>query len=76
MDTESPDGAKTFLHQFLAAKDRTIELPPPAVGRRFSSARLHSNGHKVAIQQSPSGVRLTLDPADKWDDVDTIVVLE
>lgn len=74
--TESADGSKTFLHQFIAAKDRTIELPPPADGRRFTSARLQSNGHKIGVQQSPAGVRLTLDPADKWDDVDTIVVLE
>jgi hypothetical protein len=74
--TESPDGKKTFLHLFLPPKDRSFQLPVPADGRRFSSARLLDNGRKVSLLQTDAGVRLTLDPADHWDDVDTIIVLE
>jgi len=74
--TESPDGKKTFLHLFLPPKDRSLQLPVPADGRRFSSAKLLDSGHKVSLLQTDTGVRLTLDPADHWDDVDTIIVLE
>lgn len=74
--TESPDGHTTFLHQFRPQRERVLELPPPADARRFASARLLSNGNAIALQQSASGVRLTLGSADTWDDVDTIVVLE
>jgi hypothetical protein len=74
--TESPDGKKTFVHVFLPAKERSFQLPVPADGRRFSSARLLDHGRKVSLLQTDAGVRLTLDPADHWDDVDTIIVLE
>jgi len=74
--TESPDGKKTFLHLFLPPKDRSFQLPVPADGRRFSSARLLDDGRKVSLLQTDTGVRLTLDPADHWDDVDTIIALE
>ena len=74
--TESPDGKRTFLHLFLPPKDRSLQLPAPADGRRFSSARLLDSGHKVSLLQTDTAVELTLDPADHWDDVDTIFVLE
>lgn len=74
--TESLDGRRTFLHQFIPPRDRTLQLPPPADGRRFSKARLMSNGRRVALKQGPEGVQLTLGSADRWDDVDTILVLE
>ena len=74
--TESPDGKQTFLHLFLPPKDRRFQLPVPADGRRFSSARLLDSGRKISLLQTDTGVRLTLDPADHWDDVDTIIVLE
>jgi hypothetical protein len=37
---------------------------------------LLDTGRKVEVMQTGAGVRLTLDPADKWHDVDTIIVLE
>jgi hypothetical protein len=74
--TESPDGKKTFVHVFLPPKERSFQLPVPADGRRFSSAQLLDNGRKVSLLQTDAGVRLTLDPADHWDEVDTTIVLE
>lgn len=74
--TESPDGLTTYLHRFAPPKDSSIVLPPPQDGRRFTSARLWANRHRVALEQSASGVRLTLGPKDRWDDVDTILVLQ
>lgn len=74
--TESPDGRTTYLHRFVPAQDRSIVLPPPQDGRTFTRARLWENRRKVALEQSPTGVRLTLGPKDSWDDVDTIFILE
>ena len=74
--TQSPDGKKTFLHLFLPPKGRSVQLPAPADGRRFSSASLLGSGNKVSLSQTETEVVLTLGQADHWDDVDTIIVLE
>ncbi|MCX6924425.1 MAG: alpha-L-fucosidase [Verrucomicrobia bacterium] len=74
--TESSDGKRTFVHLFLPPRERSFQLPAPADGRRFSSARLLDSGRKVSLLQTDTAVGLTLDPADHWDDVDTIAVLE
>lgn len=74
--TESPDGAVTYLHVFLPPRERSLELPVPADGRRFSTARMFDSGREVSVLQTDSGVRLTLPPEDDWHDVDTILVLE
>ena len=74
--TESIDGKKTFVHQFLPPKTQKLELPAPADGRKFSSARLLVNNHKVDLQQTENAVILTLNKGDRWDDVDTIIELK
>ncbi|MEI6679172.1 MAG: alpha-L-fucosidase [Mariniphaga sp.] len=74
--TESIDGKKTFVHQFLPPKTQKLELPAPADGRKFSSARLLVNNHKVDLQQTENAVILTLNKSDQWDDVDTIIELK
>ena len=74
--TESLDGKKTFLHLFLPPKANRLELAAPADKRRFSSARLFSNNHKIDLQQTDSAVYLTLRSTDRWDDLDTIIILE
>ena len=67
---------KTYLHQFMAPRTRELELPAPADGRKFSSARLLVTGHKVDLQQTDHSVKLTLPSRDQWDNVDTIIVLQ
>jgi hypothetical protein len=74
--TESVDGKKTYLHLFLPPKTNVIELPPPADGRKFTSAKLLSNNHPVKVNQTAKGVTLTVGKSDRWDDVDTIIVLQ
>ena len=74
--TESPDGKKTYLHQFLPPKTQELELPAPADGRKFSAAHLLGSHHKVDLQQTANAVKLTLRRRDRWDAVDTIIVLE
>ena len=74
--TESRDGKKTYLHVFPPPKDHVLKLPSPADGRRFSTARLLTGVGQVALLQTATALQLTLGPADRWDDVDTIIVLE
>jgi len=74
--TESVDGKKTYLHLFLPPKTNVIDLPPPADGRKFTSAKLLSNNHPVKVHQTAEGVTLTIGKSDRWDDVDTIIVLQ
>ena len=74
--TESPDGKKTYLHVFLPPKGQRLELPTPADKRSFKSARLFPSKRSVDLQQTESGVYLTLRSTDRWDDLDTIIVLE
>jgi len=74
--TESPDGNKTYLHVFLPPKGQRLELPVPADQRHFNSARLFSNNHKIGLQQTEYAVYLTLNSTDRWEDLDTIIILE
>ena len=74
--TESRDGKKTYLHVFLPPKDHVLRLPAPADGRCFSTAKLLTGGGEVAIEQTNASLQLSLGPADHWDDVDTIIVLQ
>jgi hypothetical protein len=72
---ESKDGKTTYLHIFIPSKGRSLTLPPPADGRRFSSARLFTTAEALDLVQDARGVTLTL-PGGKWDDLDTIVILD
>ena len=72
--TESADGKKTFIHVFCPPKSRSIKLPVPADGRRFSFAKI-MNGERIKLDQDDSGVTLTVDSPGLWDDIDTIVEL-
>ncbi len=74
--TESIDGKKTYLHLFLPPKGNRLELAAPADKRRFTSARLFSNNYKIDLEQTDTAVYLTLKSTDRWDDLDTIIILE
>ena len=71
--TESKDGKTTYLHVFLPPQGKTLTLPPPADGRQFKLAQLFLNKNKVNLKQDANGVTLTLQPSDKWDNLDTII---
>ncbi len=73
--TESADGKKTYVHLFKPPKGATFKLPLPADGRHFTSARILNGRHKIRINQSESGIVLTVKSPGRWDDVDTIIEL-
>jgi hypothetical protein len=74
--TESKDGKTTFLHVFFPPRGQTLKLPPPANGKLFRTAQLIGNGHGVEWVQEAGGVTVTLKSTDRWDDLDTIILLE
>ena len=74
--TESRDGKKTFVHVFLPPKERHFQLPVPANGRLISQPSFWTPATRCRCCTTDAGVRLTLDPADRWDNVDTIIVME
>src|SRR6185436_10339894 len=65
-------GDTVYVH-LLEWDDAVLALP--ALPRRVRAARLLDGGRAVAVQQTASGVTLTL-PAGDRDPLDTVVALE
>jgi hypothetical protein len=73
---QSPDGAGTYLHVLWPPPGSTLTLPPPADGRRFTAAHLLQPARRaVTLAQGPDGVHLELPAGQRWDMVDTVIVL-
>jgi alpha-L-fucosidase len=72
--TRSPDGSKEYVHVFRAPEGKTLDMTPAL--ETFKSARLLSNNHPVQMDSQSDAFRLTLDAADRWDPLNTVIVLE
>ena len=72
--TRSLDGTKEYLHVLRPPEGKSLEVALPV--ERLKSARLFRNGHAVKLETTDSALRLTLDPADTWDPLDTVITLE
>jgi len=70
--TQSRKGDLTYLHVLKPPKETSIRIPPPADGRKFSSARLYG-GEVLDFRQDETGITITVNSTDVWDDVDTII---
>ena len=74
--TDSADGSTVYVHVLIPPTGRTVRLPAPENGRRFSAATLLLGGREVKISQSAEGIELSL-PADvSWDPADTVIALK
>jgi len=74
--TDSADGSTVYVHVLIPPAGKTVRLPAPKNGQRFSAASLLLGGKEVKISQSAAGVELSL-PADAgWDPVDTVIALK
>ena len=73
---DSADGATVYVHILIPpTAGKSIRLPAPKNGRRFSSAVLLLGGGNVTVRQSSGSLELEI-PADvNWDPVDTVIVL-
>ena len=74
--TDSADGSTVYVHVLIPPSGKTVRLPAPKNGQRFSAASLLLGGKRVRIMQSADAVELSL-PADvNWDPADTVIVLK
>jgi len=74
--TDSADGSTVYVHVLIPPTGKTVRVPAPKNGQRFSAASLLLGGTKVKISRSAEGVELSL-PADvSWDPVDTVIALK
>jgi hypothetical protein len=74
--TDSADGSTVYVHVLIPPAGKTVRLPAPKNGQRFSAASFLLGGKEVRISQSAAGVELSL-PADAiWDPVDTVIALK
>ena len=74
--TESIDGNKTFVHLLVPPKGNELILPKPDNNKKFTSARLLNKKEKINMTQNDTGITLTVNSSDIWDDVDTIIELK
>lgn len=74
--TRSLGGTLEYLHVLNPPASRTLALPVPADGVRYLAARLLSGGNSMPLQQSASGVSVTLPNGVNWDEADTVICLD
>ena len=76
--TRSVDGASEYIHILRPPADpavRTINLPPPVDGKRFSDAVMLRTGRKAVFKQDEKGLAIDVPWQDAWDPIDTVVKL-
>lgn len=73
--TRSLDGKREYLHVLRHPIGQSIDIEAPR--ERFIAAKLLSNAHPVAMTSITSeSLRLTLGSNDRWEELDTVIVLE
>lgn len=75
--TRSIDDRREYIHVLRPPTDgsKTLKLPAPADGRKFSKAALLLDKKPVELRQDENGVSLKLPAASNWDVLDTVIVL-
>jgi hypothetical protein len=69
------DGKREYIHVLNPPTTATLNLPVPADGKKFTAAKLLTNGHPVRLVQDATGIHLTLQAGDTWSKVDTTIEL-
>ncbi len=75
--TRSLNGLQEYIHVVKPPQGDTIEITAPQITpvANFTSARILKNNHPVKLETTATGLRLTLDAADSWDPLDTVIAL-
>ncbi len=74
--TEALDDSKVYIHVLKPPAGTVLTLPSPADGKIFSSAKLLASGNPVGLVQNLyDGVQITLQGADTWNALDTVIEL-
>lgn len=74
--TRSADDRTEYLHVLKPQSERHFTLPPPGDGKTFANARLLPGGKPVKLDQSATGVRLTLPDGESWIPLDTVIAMD
>lgn len=75
--TQSTDASLEYLHVLKPpVGSKSLKLPAPADGKKFSKAVLLKGRKPVALQQGAEGVQVTLPDGEGWDPLDTVIVLQ
>lgn len=74
--TRSIDDKTEYLHVLKPQTGRDLKLPPPNDGKTFAKARLLPGGKPVKLEQSSTGLRLTLPDGETWNPLDTVIAME
>ena len=72
--TRSLDGRREYVHVLKPGDGKSVALTKPV--EEFISARLLVSGRPVKMEAGPDSLILTLGQDDKWDPLDTVIVLE
>lgn len=73
--TRSIDDRIEYIHVLRPPEGKTLSLPQPADGKRFTGAALLANDTAVGLTQNTHGVQLTLDDGQTWDPINTVIRL-
>ena len=76
--TRSIDDKIEYLHILTPPADgsKSLTLPAPADGKRFSKAVLLKSRQAVNLKQDAQGLRLELAASQAWDPLDTVIALQ
>jgi len=74
--TRKTDDTVEYLHVLSPPEGRSLALPAPADGKRFTTAALLADGTTVELTQDDNGVRLTLPDGHTWHPLNTVIRLE
>jgi hypothetical protein len=74
--TRSTDDKTEYVHVLKPQSGPVLTLPPPDDGKTFTNARLFPGGKPVKLEQSASGLRLTLPEGETWNPLDTVIAMD
>jgi hypothetical protein len=74
--TRSADDRTEYLHALKPQPGRDLALPAPGDGKSFANARLLPCGKPVKLEQSATGLRLTLPDGEAWNPLDTVIAMD
>jgi len=74
--TRSPDDKTEYLHVLKPQPGSDLTLPPPDDGKTFTNARLLPSGKSVKLDQSATGLRLTLPAGESWNPLNTVIAMD
>lgn len=73
--TRKTDDTVEYIHVLNPPTGRTLSLPTPADGKRFTAAALLSDGAAVELKQDAAGLYLTLPDGKTWQPLNTVIRL-